>query len=252
MIFRSAHTRIARARELTKELSTLLVKQPPYGYFLEINTVSDMKATFSKSDDEALDVIVIRCGEILHNLRSALDHAYWEAVSVHVDESSKGAIQFPFAKNKSKLGQAIRSRLAHKVSDNFYLAIESIKPYAGEGGNTLLNLIHEINIVDKHRFPTPVGDFTKISSAHIRSLVPDFPRGIINCEFGQNYRDISWQGVPTEYILAPTYIYKKLDVHVGLIFSISEPYFRAPVIDTLKNMADEVERILNIMSNSLL
>ena len=251
MRFRSAHTKIARARELTREVATLLVKQPPYGYFLEINTVSNMKATFSKPDDEALDVIVIRCGEILHNLRSALDHAYWEAVSVYVDESSQSAIQFPFAKEKSKLEQAIKSRLAHKVSEDFYLAIESIRPYAGEGGNTLLNLIHEINIVDKHKFPTPVGDFTRISSDHIRRLVPDFPRGIVNCSFGQCHRDVSWQGAPTKYILAPTYIYKKLDVPVGLVFSIREPYFHAPVIDTLKNMADEVERILNIMSNSL-
>lgn len=250
MRFRSAQRKIARAIELTEEVSTLLVTEPPYGYFLEINTVSGMKATLSKPDEEALETIVIRCGDILHNLRSALDHAYWEAVSPHINQSAR--IQFPFAKSSSKLEQTLKSSSANKVSEKFYLAIESIRPYAGEGGNTLLHLIHEMNIIDKHKFPTPVGDFTKISSENIRRLVPDFPRGIINCQFGQNGKDVCWQGAPTQYVLAPTYIYKKLDVRVGLMFSISEPHFHAPVIDTLRSMAKEVQSILSVMDNSML
>lgn len=260
MEFRSAKSKIARAKELTEEVCALLATNPPYSYCLETDISTGQRSTFAKRDEDALDKVVIRCGDILHNLRSALDHAYWEAVSPFIDDSSKhGAIQFPFAKDASKLESAIRSRLAHKVSNEFYLAIEGVKPHAGIGGNTLLNLVHEINIVDKHKFPTPVGDFTRISSDQLCVHVPDFPKGMVNCGFGQNGRDVVWHGrffdAKTIGELIPhskSVFHKKLDVPVGLMFSIPEPWFNAPVIDTLKKMTDEIERILNVMKDSII
>lgn len=259
MEFRSAKSKIARARELTDEVYVLLAKNPPYSYCLETDISSGKRATFAKLNEEALDKVVIRCGEILHNLRSALDHAYWEAVSPHIDDSSKhGAIQFPFAKDKSKLDAAIKSRLAHKVSNDFYLAIEGLKPHAGDGGNTLLNLVHEINIVDKHKFPTPVGDFTRISSEQICKQVPDFPMGMVNCVFGQNFRDVAWSvrffDVKNIGELTPksdSIFHKEIDVPIELMFSIKQPLFHAPVIDTLQKMTNEIERILNVMNDSI-
>ena len=70
-----------------------------------------------------MDTVVIRCGEVLHNLRSAIDHAYWEAVSPCIEDASKhSAIQFPFAKDGSKLESAIKRSdgatvFAYPVSD---------------------------------------------------------------------------------------------------------------------------------------
>lgn len=255
MEFRSAKLKIDRAREQIREIESFVEDNPPYSYCLETNITTSQRATFAKKNDNALDTVVIRCGEVLHNLRSAIDHAYWDAVSPCIEDASKhGAIQFPFAKDGSKLESAIKSRLAHKVSNNFYLAIESIKPFAGEGGNKIFNLVHEINIVDKHKFPTPVGDFTRISSSKISSQIPDFPKGIIDGGFGQNGRDVVWTGRIFDTsslgkIVPPTMdlFHKKLDVSVGLMFSIKEPQFHAPVIDTLYNMADELQRIIDVM-----
>lgn len=134
------------------------------------------------------------------------------------------------------------------------MAIESIKPFSGEGGNQILNLVHEINIVDKHKFPTSVGDFTRISSSQISSQIPDFPKGMVNCGFGQNGRDVVWTGrffdtSSLGEIVPPNMdiFHKKLDVHVGLMFSIREPSFHASVIDTLYIMADELQRIIDVM-----
>lgn len=259
MKFSSANAKIGRARELIDEIEEIQAVNPAYSYCLETNTQSGERATFSKCNQVALDKIVIRCGDVLHNLRSSLDHAYWESVSPYVEDVAKhGAIQFPFAKDGANLESAIKSRHAHKVSPDFYKAIESVKPHAGENGNLLLNLVHAINIVDKHKFPIPVGDFTKITSTQILNQIPDFPRGLVNCGFGLHKRDVVWKSRIIDpksigKIVPPTtcVFHKVLDVPVGLMFSIREPLYYAPVVDTLKDMAIEVERILNVMSKAL-
>lgn len=259
MEFRSANAKIERARELIGEIEALQVAEPAYTYCLETDIRTGQRATFAKCNQDALDKIVIRCGDVLHNLRSSLDHAYWESVSPYVgDNVNHVAIQFPFAKNESKLKSAIKSRLAHKVSQDFYEAIESLKPHAGGNGNLLLNLVHEINIIDKHKFPTPVGDFTKISSTQIFTQIPDFPSGLVNCGFGQNRRDVVWKSRMYNVesigeIVPPTtcIFHKILDLPVGLAFSIKEPKYYSPVVGTLKNMANEVERILDVMNEAL-
>jgi hypothetical protein len=259
MEFRNAHLKINRASKLVREINDLIETKPPYTYVLETNTSTGQKSTFAKINQSSLDEIVICCGDVLHNLRSALDNAYWDAVSPRVEDSKKHcAIQFPFAKDGSKVDSAIQRRLANLVSQNFCDAIKRLESHAGVGGNVILNLVHEINIIDKHKFPTPVGDFTRVSSSLIVRQVPDFPQGIVNCGFGQNRRDVVWTGKlfnrkDIGEILPPTtdLFHKNLDVPVGLEFSIREPNYRWPVIETLNKMVAEVERILEVMRNSL-
>lgn len=259
MIFSSAETKIERAKELILEIEVLLQDDPAYNYCLETDINTGQRATFAKKNQKALDKVVLRCGEVLHNLRSALDHAYWDAVSPYVtDESKRGAIQFPFSKNADNLESTIKSRLAHKVSQDFYDAIVSVKSYGSVGGNQILNLVHTINIVDKHKFPVPVGDFTKISSSQIISQVPDFPQGLVNGSFGQNRRDVVWHNrnfnnKDIGEVIPPTLnlFHKRLDVPVTLMFSIREYDYYEPVIKSLYSMSDEISRILGVMRNGL-
>ena len=257
--FKNAYLKIDRSRELIAEISEFVVKNPPYTYALETNTITNERATFAKVSQFSIDKVVILCGDVFHNLSSALDYAYWEAVSPHVADVSKHKnIQFPFAKDSTKLEAAVKSRFAHQVSRNFYNGILAVKPHAGDGGNILLNLIHETNIVDKHKFPIPVGDFTKISSEMIRKQVPDFPAGLINCAFGQNKRDVAWKSKlfnPSDIgeIVPPftCLFHKPLNVPVDLVFSIHEPRYTEPVIVTFQNMVIEVKKILRIMDGLL-
>jgi hypothetical protein len=257
-MFRVAKSKVERARELTSEIGEFITKTPPYTYCLETDTSSGQRATFAKKNINALDKVVIRCGDVFHNLRSALDHAYYESVSLFIPESSYGALQFPFSKSEEKLEATIKSRLAHKVSDDFVAVIHSVKPFSGDDGNVLLNLIHEINIIDKHKLPIPTGDFTKISSHQLFHQIPDFPQGLTDCAFGQNGRDVVWRGKFFDVktlgdVVAPTnnLYHKRLNVPVGLNFSLPEVNYFHPVMDTLECMANEVERILSLMANAL-
>ena len=56
MKFKSAENKIKRARELITEISNYLVTDPPYSYFLETNTTTRQKATFSKVNEESFDI----------------------------------------------------------------------------------------------------------------------------------------------------------------------------------------------------
>lgn len=258
MKFRVAKSKIERARELTSGISEFIIATPPYTYCLETDTNSGQRATFAKKNINSLDKVVVRCGDVFHNLRSALDQAYFESVSLYIPESSHGALQFPFSKSEAKLESTINSRLAHKVNEDFVRVIESVKPFPGKGGNVLLNLIHEINIIDKHKLPIPAGDFTQISSQQLCSQIPDFPKGLTNCAFGQNGRDVVWRGhlfdVKTlgEIVIPTTHLYHKaLNVPVGLNFSFRDIGYFQPVTDTLVQMANEIERIVELMANAL-
>lgn len=261
MKFKSAENKIRRARELIAEISNYLVTDPPYSYFLETNTTTLEKSTFAKVNEESFDIVVTRCGEIIHNLRSALDQAYWQAVRPNVEEKHEKAIQFPFAsKGIGSLEETVKSNLARRVSNEFYSAILSLKPCAGKDGNTLLYSIHRISIEDKHKFPIAACNLTTFSSERLRELVLDFPPNVNigNISISNARRDIAWRGFlfhpyfigkavpPTTYLF-----HKELDIPVDIIFTLNELDTRTSIVETLKDMTNEVERVLSVMSQSL-
>jgi len=90
-------------------------------------------------------------GDIIHNLRSALDHLAYQLVMVGTNDAvplHPRRIQFPIAESFS----AYESRKARKVEgmrDDAKLAIDNAKPY--KGGNDALWRIHELDNTDKHR-----------------------------------------------------------------------------------------------------
>jgi hypothetical protein len=121
---------------------------------------SDTKSLYESGPFFILDsTIPAIVGDIVHNLRSALDHLAWQLVSVGVangETRSQGweKIQFPIAHSfdsfVSMKGRAIEGarREAIKVLDR-------LKPY--QGGNDALWLLRQLDNTDKHSFILPVG-----------------------------------------------------------------------------------------------
>jgi hypothetical protein len=97
-------------------------------------------------------------GEILYNLRSALDHLAWQLVLL--DGGNPGDdTQFPVrASPFDKKGQLFRARLIPPVSNAQILdTLEECQPYRGPDGepaaftDSPLWQLHRMNIIDKHR-----------------------------------------------------------------------------------------------------
>jgi hypothetical protein len=258
-MFENAYLSIDRATECITQLNELFREHRPFSYVLETNTETGQRATFAKKNKPIIDRAAIIARDAVHTLRVALDYTYWEITSPFAKTAKeKRAVQFPFCERANGLNEAVKNRLANRVSQRFFDAIIGLKPYGEPGGNTLLYLIHSMDVPNKHRFPPPTGDYTRISSEIIRWQVPDFPSGLVDNCFGQNHRDVVWYNRhvdPSELGIAQpptTNIFEKeLDVPVDIIFVVTEPDYRGPVIPTINEFVDVTKKTIAIMKSAI-
>ena len=110
-------------------------------------------------NDPAWPLIV---GDIIHNLRSALDHLVCQlAILNGNDVSCCDGTHFPICIHKSDFRKADK-RLKKLISPEAFALIEDLQPYkaADEGKRptaALLWAVHKLNIIDKHRTLLVVG-----------------------------------------------------------------------------------------------
>jgi hypothetical protein len=155
----SANLKIDQAAKHVAALDELFRENRPFSYILETNVKTGERATFAKKNETVIDASRITIGDAVHNLRSALDHAYWGIVSSFAaTEVERRKVQFPFSKTVARLDEAVKNRLADRVSPAFYQALIDLKPHGDPGGNELLYLIDEIDVLDKHKLLVPTGD----------------------------------------------------------------------------------------------
>lgn len=246
--------KLDRAAEHIAELSKILREQHPFSYVVETNTKTRERATYAKTNEAVAARFVTVCGDAAHNLRSALDHAYWSIVSPFAtNERDKRKIQFPFSETAARLHEAVSNRLAKRVSDRFYTALIDLRPYHEAGGNELLCLVDAIDVPDKHRFPTPVADYSTLDSRVIRRQVPDCP---VNGHVGVmgSRRHVCWtaadlRGIELGQQIPPTtnLFEKELDVPVSVVFPIGVQATPNPVVPTFNAMMNEVRKTIGII-----
>jgi hypothetical protein len=86
-------------------------------------------------------------GDVIHNLRSALDHLAYQLVLVGGGTPSKQTY-FPISEDAAKY-KTERPGKVKGMRPDAIKAIDAIKPYGG--GNDLLWRLHRLDNVDKHR-----------------------------------------------------------------------------------------------------
>lgn len=239
----SAYLKVKRAEKHQGELAQIFKRNKPFGYYLETNCKTGERATFAKRNEEVASEAAIVIGDVLHNLRAALDHAYWSCTEKHAkSDGERRSIQFPITPTEASLRDSVLPGLPSRVSQNFANALASLKPYR-DGGNLLLCAIHDLDVMDKHKLLVPTGNFTKINSAMIQRLVPDFPSGLTDCGAGNCYRDVVWRVKPMTWtqmrkakVPSSNIIEQELDVPVEII--ISGINSTKPALQVLQELID--------------
>lgn len=237
----SADLKIRRAEKHYDELSILFKEHKPFRYFLEADYQTGHRATFAKRSEDVTNDAAIIIGDIIYNLRSALDHTYWYCTNTFANsEGEKRKIQFPITSTAKALQESVLPGLPTRVSESFTHALASLKPYR-EGGNNLLCAIHDLDVLDKHKLLIPTGSFTKIKSSMIQAQVPDFPSGIMNGNFGSTYRDVVWKARPMKQssiaktqMSTSNMIEKELDVPIEIVIRDIDPF--RPALEVLKEL----------------
>ena len=105
--------------------------------------------------------IAIIIGEILHNLRTPLDHLVW-AFAERNHRASRAA-GFPFGNDEAGLEQQLAKK-CKGLPGSAKERIRGFSPY--RTGNALLWAVHDLNRSDKHRNVVPINARTESNSAN--------------------------------------------------------------------------------------
>jgi len=152
----STIAKIERAKEHVRNLET------------EISTFwSPDRYTISREDDPDTGDEVFRIhgkdfdlparwsciiGEVVHNLRSALDHLAWQLVLANGQTPAR-TTEFPIFETSDKYESRVEGKIKG-ASDAAMRVAKSLKLY--KGGNDIY-LVHALNIIDKHRMLVTTG-----------------------------------------------------------------------------------------------
>jgi hypothetical protein len=114
-------------------------------------------------------------GDVIHNLRSALDHLAWQLVLAN-GQTPGNQTGFPIFDEAAKY-KAGRRRYVQGMAQSAVDAIDAAKPY--KGGNDALWVLHSLDIADKHHaLLTTVTSFVSASFRIDRSFLdPGFSFG---------------------------------------------------------------------------
>lgn len=122
----------------------------------------------------------VLAGDVLQNLRSALDHLAYslEVVGVGSAPPDPRYIAYPISDDEAKY-LPLRNRTIKGARQKAKDAIDATKPY--RGGNDVLWRLNKLNIIDKHRLLLTVGsafravDIGAELGRTMREAFPDWP-----------------------------------------------------------------------------
>lgn len=93
--------------------------------------------------------ILSTAGDVIHSLRSALDHLAYQLAIVGNGKPPSRRVEFSIAKDADTYERE-KARKVEGIRPEAVEAIDRLKPY--KGGNDALWRIHELDNIDKHRF----------------------------------------------------------------------------------------------------
>ena len=247
-LFRDAKLKIKRAHEHIEQLPILL------GAFLEsrpykLDVKHDPKTGYNFIEFETTQplppAIPLTIGDALHNLRAALDYAFWEIVLCTTKQLPSQYVSFPCLKTREKLEAALKSRDIEAAGpDIIDLIRNEIKPYPG--GNDPLWALHRLDIADKHRL--------LITVLRVLSLRDVSAEDENHNRFTPRTLAIAGDGILRPFGTdSPLHIQSYGEPTIGVLFGKGEEFFPGePVIPTFVNLAQVVTSIMDKFTNKLL
>jgi hypothetical protein len=171
-ISRGATLKVERANkhiaELRKDLIALEEKytshievDPNTGFQHLIHSVPDLELTLQN-----LSLVV---GDAIHNLRTALDFAWFDTVKrIGALKSSRDTRKFPVRKTRKELEDALHGiEIDTLCPDLFKLLVSEIKPYEGPHASVVC-ILHNLDIADKHMLPLELSSLAEIRGIKMR------------------------------------------------------------------------------------
>ena len=240
--FASSRLKVERAKKHIDEINGLLrdFAQSDF-YSLEIEQEADARINFLRIEvDQSgfpLDDIALTIGDAVHNLRSALDHLWYQVVLCCGGTPTKWT-RFPVGDAGDSLVAILNSALDKKqitipIVD---LLMAGIKSY--QGGNAAIWGLHNLNIRDKHEMLVPALKLMAVLDVRLEDE-NHMPIGR-----GNYYLDESSRIRLREADGRTVSVKDKGHAAAQILFDIGTPFEGDPVVPTLVRVTKEVERIV--------
>jgi hypothetical protein len=171
MTFRDSRLKIDRANEHIAEIKNRIdFVTGPDGQTsrVEIHSEARVKSVHYRLTRLG-DLPKIACviGDAIHNLKTALDYAWFQAVNV-VTPSNTLRPKFPIYPSIDQLENALTKSGIDTASPRlFNLILRDVKPY--DGGNFYLRPLHKMDIMDKHELLIPATNYGSVSGLKVKN-----------------------------------------------------------------------------------
>jgi hypothetical protein len=153
--FFASKAKISRAKKLLREFEAeavpFIAANPVQFKFTVIDEPGQRGVGMEMTPPTIPESISTIFGDVIHNLRAALDIAACELVTA-AGKSAK-SVYFPFSEFPSDLPEMIKKKNFRRAGPKAVALLESLQPYVG--GNAPLRAIHDLDVQDKHQSLIP-------------------------------------------------------------------------------------------------
>lgn len=168
-----ATVKLDRAKKHLNELIAVIQAfhaTSPYELFMEEEpSTGDLLYKVKVKRQVPIECAVI-VGDVIHNLRTALDFVAWQLVLANGGTPTKDTA-FPIAKDATTFASMLVKTLKG-ASPRAICFIRQLRPY--QGGNELLWKLHSLDIVDKHHLILTVGAAHQSVTLNFRTKIPGY------------------------------------------------------------------------------
>lgn len=148
----NARLKIERAKEHIEQFKSMLKawnNSRPYVIGTKIDTQAGQHVYYIEKAESLSPGFSAVAGDVIHNLRSALDHIAYEMCTGSGQTPPKPwEIEFPIADDAAKF-PSLRDRKVKGARPDAIKVLDAVKPY--KGGNDALWRLHKLDNIDKHR-----------------------------------------------------------------------------------------------------
>lgn len=190
----------------------------------------------------------VMMGEVVHNLRSALDHLMWQVTLLDSGTPDRNT-QYPIVTESESKFNKLAARMIPGLSADHRAAVERTQPYrTGDPKRQSLAVLNRLSNVDKHQVVhTAYSCTTESYQAEIDefmdALPPDAPiRGVLMPAPGQSLQD----GTPIMRVLFRPDAEAPAEVKMGFHFTMGVAFGNPGIVsDDVNRMAEDVLGIIH-------
>jgi hypothetical protein len=241
--------KIKRAHELTEALEEEIppeekVARPRLPLSAEIESASGYYV-FRVADipeDFYLRIGVI-VGEVVHNLRTALDYLFGQIAGYYVGEvPSEGVEGIEFPIEDTSLGFSEKQRIAPEIPTAIWTVIEEAQPY---NGGDFLNLLRILSDEDKHGVLKPILINSKPYTFTIDMDV-SYPKSFdFDNTHAESYLEVGAEVTRRKFIPFSPDAPQKVEVAAYVTPNVQLPKGDRPVVLGLHEIILEVEKVVH-------